>query len=358
MAEFEQQIADKKKDVETKTEAWKGKMSHKIDGVGGLKNMNACIPAVMRKQELSKAKTGRKIYSVSGGAGSTSLAVATQAGNVHTFNAVQNVQTMKPVINKFVMECGISGNAEFLAAGGMQNLVTIYKKNGATWDTYAQLEDKACPEGGSHEGYIASVDFIENDTKLMTGSGDGTVKVWDVAKKAVVQTFHGHQADVSGVAVNKFGTQNNTVFCTSSTDKHVKTWDTRQQYAIRDFTAKYSNNCCAMMPDGRGVMAGCDSASWEFFDIGCNQQVARGKVKKGRCESIAISSSGRFVYLGWDNEETGLVIADSYTPSNFKTIAGATNDCVKGMDMAPDGSALATASFDGFMKIWAAGMAQ
>ena len=43
------------------------------------------------------------------------------------------------------------------------------------------------------------------------------------------------------------------------------------------------------------------------------RQVARGKVKKGRCESIALSKSGRVTYTGWDGD-TGLVVADTYNP--------------------------------------------
>ena len=99
-------------------------------------------------------------------------------------------------------------------------------------------------------------------------------------------------------------------------------------------------------------MSGCDNASFEFYDIGCNAQIARGKVKKGRCESIAISQSGRFAYLGWDNVDVGLVVVDPFVPDNQKKIDGHT-DTVKGMSVAPDGSAMATASFDGSVKVWA-----
>ena len=42
-------------------------------------------------------------------------------------------------------------------------------------------------------------------------------------------------------------------------------------------------------------------------------QVARGKVKKGRCESIALSDSGRLTFTGWDGD-TGLVMADTFDP--------------------------------------------
>ena len=108
---------------------------------------------------------------------------------------------------------------------------------------------------------------------------------------------------------------------TSSTDRSVRVWDVRAPVAVRKFVAKYSTNCCAFMPEAKGVVAGCDNASWEVFDIGCNQQVGRGKVKKGRCESIALSKSGRVTYMGWDNSDAGfMVVADTYSPGTFKKV--------------------------------------
>ena len=72
---------------------------------------------------------------------------------------------------------------------------------------------------------------------------------------------------------------------------------------------------CASLYLLQAVAAGCDNAAWEVWDIGCALQVARGKVKKGRCEAICSSKSGRFLYLGWDNADAGfLMMADTFRP--------------------------------------------
>ena len=51
---------------------------------------------------------------------------------------------------------------------------------------------------------------------------------------------------------------------------------------MRKFQAKYSTNCCAMFPGAKGIAAGCDNASYEFFDIGSNCQVAAPPGKRAR----------------------------------------------------------------------------
>jgi WD40 repeat protein len=103
--------------------------------------------------------------------------------------------------------------------------------------------------------------------------------------------------------------------------------------------------------DTQGIAAGCDNASYEIWDTACNQQIARGKVKKGRCESIAVSSSGRFTYTGWDNAE--LYIADTLNPENQKQqIADAHTESVSAISLSLDGSCLASGGFDNKVKLW------
>ena len=60
-------------------------------------------------------------------------------------------------------------------------------------------------------------------------------------------------------------------------------WDLRQPYAVRKFACKYSANCIAMMPNARGIIVGCDNASWEFYDVGSNTQVWRRPPPTARC---------------------------------------------------------------------------
>jgi len=170
----------------------------------------------------------------------------------------------------------------------------------------------------------------------------------------MIRQFWGHEADVSGLCISN---PDSNVFGTSSTDKQVRIWDMRQKYAVRKFTAKYANNCCTMMPYDKGIIVGCDNASYEFFSVECNAQVARGKVKKGRCESIAVSASGRTVYAGWDN--AFMLVADTYTPDSNKQLTTELNkdmhkDSICSLAVAPDGSALLSGSFDTTAKVWGA----
>ncbi len=234
-----------------------------------------------------------------------------------------------------------------LALARPQNVIELWNVSDMAKPTKSKVLE-------AHEGYISALYFFDRGTKLLSGSGDGYAKTWDMEKKSVISEYHGHEQDVSGIG---FEDANPNLFATSSTDKTVRVWDMRQKYATRKFKTKYGANCCALFPGGKGVIAGCDNASWEFFDVGANNQVARGKVKSGRCESVAVSASGRFTYLGWDNpQQEGLTIVDTYIPDNQKKIKGtdkgAHNHTICSLAVAPDGSALLSSSFDCQAKVW------
>jgi len=328
----------KEEELANLTDGWTGILSHKAKGVGDL--MKVAVPNPVRTVKSHS----KKVYCASWCEDALHIVSCSQDGSVLVTNASSGLITKMPIKSPFVMQCAARLDAGLVACGGMHNLVEIHNI------TEHKPVKKKDFEG--HEGYISSLKFLDDGAKLMSGSGDGLVKTWDMTKMCLINTWTGHEQDVSGVAMCN---EDPNMFATSSTDKSCRVWDLRQPYAVRKFACKYSANCIAMMPNARGIIVGCDNASWEFYDVGSNTQVARGKVKKGRCESVAISSSGRFVYLGWDTSE--LTVADCYIPDNQKPMnkdmsKNNHQDSICNLETAPDGSALLSSSFDATAKVW------
>jgi len=330
------------------TAACKGKMSHKADGYDTLKKI-----IVPESKRLIAPPAVKKVYYGAWANDSTHVCLAGQEGNLHIYDAVANKMMRKPIPMAFPMACAIHITKDgkwLVAGGGMDNAVSLYDHSSISSKASA-LKTMTC-----HEGYISTIKFLGDGAKMLTCSGDGYSVLTDLSTGKEVRRFTGHEQDVSGLSMVDPA---ENVFGTSSTDKTVRIWDSRQPWAVRKFTAKYAANCVAMLPESRGVVCGCDNASYEFFDVGSNQQVGRGKVKKGRCESIAVSASGRITYTGWDNFM--LNVADTYAPGEMKEMTpdnqpknGMHTDAICSMEVAPDGSALMTTSFDKSARIWGA----
>ena len=63
-------------------------------------------------------------------------------------------------------------------------------------DDSLHMIDTRCPDseflfksGGGHAGMIKSIWVSEDESLLYTGGSDGTVKLWDIGSRAVIQTY-------------------------------------------------------------------------------------------------------------------------------------------------------------------------
>ena len=72
-----------------------------------------------------------------------------------------------------------------------------------------------------HSRDVTSVSFSPDGTKVASGSGDKTVKLWDVTSGECLQTLEGHSSRVWSVSFSPDGTK----VASGSWDNTVKLWD-------------------------------------------------------------------------------------------------------------------------------------
>ena len=72
-----------------------------------------------------------------------------------------------------------------------------------------------------HTGWVRCVTFSSDGTLLVSGSGDETVKLWDVQTGGVIKTFHGHTSIVYSVSISS----NHTTIASGSDDNTIRLWD-------------------------------------------------------------------------------------------------------------------------------------
>ncbi|MGK7957225.1 MAG: caspase family protein [Crocosphaera sp.] len=120
-----------------------------------------------------------------------------------------------------------------------------------------------------HEKRVTSVAFSSDGKTIVSGSADGTIKLWDWdddnKKTKALHTFKGHEKTVRSVAFSKDG----KYIVSGSADGTIKLWDAKNPgtEALYTFTDhKQTITSVAFSKDGKYIVSGSDNGTINLWD--------------------------------------------------------------------------------------------
>ena len=146
-----------------------------------------------------------------------------------------------------------------------------------------------------HSDRVSTVALCADGRRAVSGSCDGTLRVWDLDTGACLRVLEGHSDLVNSVAVCPDGRR----VVSGSRDKALRVWDLDTGACLRvleghsDFV-----NSVAVCPDGRRVVSGSLDKTLRVWDLGTGACLRVLEGSFGVVTSVAVCPDGRRAISG------------------------------------------------------------
>ena len=225
-----------------------------------------------------------------------------------------------------------------------------------------------------HTSWVWSLAFTPDGRSLISGSADQSVKLWDVSVGGdgrCLATWQGRTDWIRSVAFNADGTR----LVSGSADKVARVWDVATEQVITTMAGHNDQvHAATFSPDGQLIATACWDGNAYLWDANTGQQIAVLDGHDSTPWAVAFHPNGRFLATGsndsniklWDiGSVSGKLLsvnryplAEHRTPntvhrSPFALITWIDHTAqVYAVTFSPNGQLLASASFDGTVRLW------
>jgi len=283
-----------------------------------------------------------KVYAMHWATDSGNLVSASQDGKLIVWDGYStNKVHAIPLRSSWVMTCAYAPSGNYTACGGLDNICSIYSLKTREGNV------RVSRELPGHTGYLSCCRFID-DNQIVTSSGDMTCALWDIETGQQISAFEGHTGDVMSLSLSP----DMKTFVSGACDASAKLWDIRDGMCRQTFSGHESDiNAITAFPNGYAFATGSDDATCRLFDIRADQEIGMYSHDNIICgiTSVAFSKSGRLTFGGYDDFNCN--VWDVLKQERAGVLAGHDNR-VSCLGVTENGAAVATGSWDSFLKIW------
>ncbi len=197
-----------------------------------------------------------------------------------------------------------------------------------------------------HDAPVIGAAFSPDGRRIVTSSGDRTVRIWDVATAMPLATLSGH---TDGVMTAVFSPDGKRIV-TASIDHTARIWDatTARQLAV---LSGHGNDVytAAFSPDGRRIVTASKDGTARIWDAATAAQLTLLSGHGDEIGGAAFSPDGRRIVTGSDDQTAR--VWDVATGRQLAVLTGH-DGFVQSPEFSPDGRRIVTASGDGTARIW------
>ncbi|MCA2717734.1 hypothetical protein [Microcystis sp. M169S2] len=197
-----------------------------------------------------------------------------------------------------------------------------------------------------HDDYVLSVNFSPDGKTLVSGSIDKTIKLWNVETGKEIRTLKGHDNTVISVNFSP----NGKTLVSGSGDKTIKLWNVETGQEIRTLKGHdYPVRSVNFSPDGKTLVSGSADNTVKLWNVETGEEIRTLKGHDSYVRSVNFSPDGKTLVSG--SADNTVKLWNVETGEEIRTLKGH-DSYVNSVNFSPDGKTLVSGSADNTVKLW------
>lgn len=201
---------------------------------------------------------------------------------------------------------------------------------------------------GNGEGYtdiVTSAAISADGSKLVSGSADRSVIIWDMDSGDIIRKLLGHSMPVQSVAINPLG----DIAASGAEGGTIILWDVASGRPLRQLSG-HSNTVgtLAFSPDGALLVSGGADNKLILWDVTSGDMVRELEGHTGPVVEAVFSPDGSRLVSG--STDTHILVWEVADGAPIRRIEAESR--VDSVVFRPDGRAILAASADGLLRLW------
>jgi WD40 repeat protein len=230
-----------------------------------------------------------------------------------------------------VISVAFSPDGKWVVSGSLDGTVRIWEAK--TGKEISRMK---------HRYAVTAVSFSPNGRWVVSGAKDNTARVWDAQTGKEIAHF-AHTNEVLAVAFSPDSTR----VVSGGRDNRSTVWDAKTGKEISHMT--YDGNVSSMTfgPDGKWVVSGSDDKTARVWDSAIGQEISR-MVHNDKVNSVAFSRDGTKVVSG--SEDGTARVWEAKTGHEITRMDNEANVYV--VAFSPDGKSVVSGGSDRTATVW------
>ncbi|XP_065063671.1 U5 small nuclear ribonucleoprotein 40 kDa protein-like isoform X2 [Rhopilema esculentum] len=236
-------------------------------------------------------------------------------------------------------------SGDTVASGGFDRLIYL-------WNVYGECENFAVLKG--HTGAIMELHYFNDGGTLVSCSTDKTIACWDYETGMRIKRLKGHSAFVNSCCPARRGPE---LIVSGSDDGTVKLWDRRKKGALQTFQNTYQVTSVCFNDTSDQVFSGGIDNIIKVWDLRKNDVLYKMRGHTDTVTGFRLSPDGSFLLSNAMDNTVRIWDIRPYAPTErcVKVFTGVQHNFEKNLlkcCWSPDGRFIAAGSADRFVYVW------